>query len=107
MELLDSRRLTGPNLLWDRPSAVIDVRFGFRFARDADTTLVLIFGDNVKRCWKQIIYFDAKAQKQKPQEIKKTRMVPAEEPGFAMDADVTLISDERGVRIAREPEAED
>ncbi|MEE8528882.1 MAG: Mur ligase family protein [Gammaproteobacteria bacterium] len=28
MELLDSRRLTGPNLLWDRPSAVIDVRFG-------------------------------------------------------------------------------
>lgn len=69
--------------------------------------LVLIFGDNVKRCWKQIIYFDAKAQKQKPQEIKKTRMVPAEEPGFAMDADVTLISDERGVRIAREPEAED
>lgn len=27
MELLDSRRLTGPNLLWDRPSAVIDVHF--------------------------------------------------------------------------------
>ncbi len=28
MELLDSRRLTGPNLMWERPSAVIDVRFG-------------------------------------------------------------------------------
>jgi cyanophycin synthetase len=28
MELLDSRRLTGPNLLWDRPGAVIDVAFG-------------------------------------------------------------------------------
>jgi len=28
MELLDSRRLTGPNLLWERAGAVIDVRFG-------------------------------------------------------------------------------
>jgi cyanophycin synthetase len=28
MQLLDSRRLTGPNLLWDRPGAVIDVAFG-------------------------------------------------------------------------------
>lgn len=28
MEILDSRRLTGPNLIWDLPSAVLDVRFG-------------------------------------------------------------------------------
>ncbi len=28
MRLLDSRRLPGPNLLWDRPGAVIDVEFG-------------------------------------------------------------------------------
>ena len=27
MRCLDSRRLTGPNLLWDRPGAVIDVDF--------------------------------------------------------------------------------
>ena len=27
MRCLDSRRLTGPNLLWDRPGAVIDVEF--------------------------------------------------------------------------------
>ena len=81
----------------------IDAALGMASAGD----LVLIFGDNVKRCWKQIIYFDAKAPKQKPQEVKKIRMVPAEEPGFAMDEDVTLIRDERGVRIAREPEAED
>ena len=25
MKLLDSRRLTGPNLLWDREGAVLDV----------------------------------------------------------------------------------
>jgi len=28
MRLLDSRRLTGPNLLWEKPGAVIDVEFG-------------------------------------------------------------------------------
>ena len=28
LELVDSRRLTGPNLLWERPGAVIDVRYG-------------------------------------------------------------------------------
>lgn len=28
MELVDSRRLTGPNLLWERSGAVIDVRYG-------------------------------------------------------------------------------
>ena len=28
MRLLDSRRLPGPNLIWDRPGAVIDVEFG-------------------------------------------------------------------------------
>lgn len=27
MRCLDSRRLTGPNLLWDKPGAVLDVRF--------------------------------------------------------------------------------
>ena len=27
MRCLDSRRLTGPNLLWDRPGAVLDVSF--------------------------------------------------------------------------------
>ena len=28
MEVLDSRRLTGPNLIWDLPSAVLDIRCG-------------------------------------------------------------------------------
>ena len=29
MELVDSRRLTGANLFWERPGAVIDVSLGF------------------------------------------------------------------------------
>lgn len=34
MRCLDSRRLTGPNLLWDRPGAVIDVSFDDEDAED-------------------------------------------------------------------------
>ena len=26
MEVIDSRRLTGPGLIWDRPAAVLDIR---------------------------------------------------------------------------------
>jgi cyanophycin synthetase len=36
VRLLDSRRLTGPNLIWERPGAVIDVAFG-----DEDPDLVV------------------------------------------------------------------
>lgn len=36
MRLLDSRRLTGPNLIWERPGAVIDIDFG-----DLDPDLVV------------------------------------------------------------------
>ena len=43
MELLDCRRLTGPNLLWDRPSVVAD------FACGADQTHAL------KTAWKQAV----------------------------------------------------
>ena len=32
MQLLDSRRLTGPNILWDKPGAVIDVSFPLKDA---------------------------------------------------------------------------
>lgn len=37
MRLLDSRRLTGPNLIWEHPGAVIDVSFG-------DCTAELVIG---------------------------------------------------------------
>lgn len=36
MEVLDSRRLTGPGLVWDRPAAVVDVRLD---ADEADTLI--------------------------------------------------------------------
>jgi cyanophycin synthetase len=64
--------------------------------------LVLILGDNVKRTWKQIIYFNSGAH---GEEVKSKVPISLELPqteDFTFTADVELISDERGVRIARE-----
>jgi cyanophycin synthetase len=64
--------------------------------------LVLILGDNVKRTWKQIIYFNSGAH---GEEVKSKMPISLELPeteDFTFADDVELISDERGVRIARE-----
>lgn len=89
--------------------------------------LILIFGDNVARTWKQIIYFNrtpeeiaeaTEAKKDAPppppspivdDPLAKAKPV-ADAPDIpepAMAGGMRLIRDERGVRIADEPEAED
>jgi cyanophycin synthetase len=68
--------------------------------------LVFIFGDDIKRCWKQIIYFDSgekPVHDEKPVQVK----LPATTLGGFSLEDVEIIRDERGVRIAREPEESD
>jgi cyanophycin synthetase len=68
--------------------------------------LVLILGDNVKRAWKQIIYFNSGA---KAEEAGKKAPASIELPdveGFSFDSELQIISDERGVRIARGEEAD-
>ncbi|MDJ0909888.1 MAG: cyanophycin synthetase [Woeseiaceae bacterium] len=69
--------------------------------------LVLVLGDNVKRTWKQIIYFNSEAH---VEDVEKKPIAPVELPeveGFAFDDSVEIISDERGVRIARDDEESD
>jgi cyanophycin synthetase len=64
--------------------------------------LILVLGDNVKRTWKQIIYFNSGAH---GEEVTTKPPVPIDLPeteDFTFDASVEIISDERGVRIARE-----
>ena len=81
--------------------------------RDLDA--VLVFADNVTRCWKQIIYFGrdpsaapptsapagAVAAPEAPDELP-----PLEDLGQLPEG-ATLVRDERGVRLAREPEEAD
>jgi cyanophycin synthetase len=64
--------------------------------------LVLVFGDNVKRAWKQIIYFNSGAHADSPPKKSATPVKLPNISGFEMADDIEIISDERGVRIARE-----
>jgi cyanophycin synthetase len=77
------------------------VQHALQMARPGD--LVLIFGDDTTRCWKQITSFDADddivASSEEDQDAD-IEAVDVDE--FVLDASVNLIRDERGVRLARE-----
>jgi cyanophycin synthetase len=62
---------------------------------------VLVFGDNIKRTWKQIIYFNAGARGEGHVSKTPAPVALPEVGGFSLAADLEIISDERGVRIAR------
>lgn len=88
----------------DRIQAVPDERqatsTALGMAKQGD--LVLVLADDIKRAWKQIIYFNSGMQ---GDAAAKTTSVSIELPQtdeFRFDDEVEIISDERGVRIARE-----
>jgi cyanophycin synthetase len=75
--------------------------------------LLLVFGDNISRCWKQIIYFGrdpsgiaAAATAALPEAALPDDLPPLVDLGQLPEG-VQLIRDERGVRLAREPEEAD
>jgi cyanophycin synthetase len=64
--------------------------------------LVLVLADGIKRSWKQIIYFNSEA---KGDDVTKKTTVSIDLPEtdtFSFDDDIEIISDERGVRIAKD-----
>ncbi len=69
--------------------------------------LVLVLGDNVKRAWKQIIYFNSGAHAEDAGPKKTVTVELPETEDFKFESDVEIISDERGVRIARVDEESD
>ncbi|MDJ0749901.1 MAG: cyanophycin synthetase [Woeseiaceae bacterium] len=64
--------------------------------------LILMLGDNTKRTWKQIIYFNSGARVDTGNNKSNVTIDLPESIGFEMPEDLEIISDERGVRIARE-----
>ena len=68
--------------------------------------LVLVLGDNVKRAWKQIIYFNAGAHIENGAAKVPAALELPETEDFKFSDDVEIISDERGVRIARGEDAD-
>ena len=64
--------------------------------------LLLVLADNIKRTWKQIIYFNSEARVDEiPKKAPVSVALPATDD-FTLDESLQIISDERGVRIARE-----
>ena len=92
----------------DRIEVVPDEQEAARRALESSATgdLVLILGDNIKRTWKQIIYFNAGAKAEDTDKKVVANIDLPEVEGFSLDADLEIISDERGVRIARSEDAD-
>jgi cyanophycin synthetase len=64
--------------------------------------LILILGDNTTRTWKQIIYFNSGSRVADPGKKAATPIDLPDTDDFQLGGDLEIISDERGVRIARE-----
>ncbi len=71
--------------------------------------LVVIFGDDITRCWKQIINFEPDSElKSEVEESRPAHSFVEEDPeAFKLAPGTELIRDDRGVRIARQEEAGD
>ncbi len=68
--------------------------------------LILVLADNVKRSWKQIIYFNSGAHTDTSVKKTMTTIELPETEEFRFGAEVEIISDERGVRIARDEDSD-
>jgi cyanophycin synthetase len=76
-------------------------------AREGD--LVVIFGDNIQRCWKQVAGF--KTDDESKDHVKSGKLaisfVESDPEAFTLQPGAELVRDERGVRIARVDEESD
>lgn len=74
------------------------VAAGLEMAKPGD--LVMVFGDNSARCWKQIIYFNAPEQQSKDEIALSGVNAPVAFEDM-VDGDQNMVRDARGVRLAR------
>ena len=88
------------------PVEIEAVAHALDIAREGD--LIVIFGDDITRCWKQVINLDIEAaDADQAGESKTAQSFVEEDPGaFSLEPGEELIRDERGVRIARHEESD-
>ena len=77
--------------------------------RGQEGDLIVIFGDNIDRCWEQIIGHQVEGGEATPSEPVKPvpSFVESNPDAFSLDANADLVRDERGVRLARVEEDSD
>jgi len=89
------------------PAETEAVKASLEMAREGD--LVVIFGDNIERCWKQVVGYQVDAVDSRDVEVEMPAQSFVEEDpeAFTLEPGAELIRDERGVRIARMDEDSD
>jgi len=69
--------------------------------------LLVIFGDNITRCWKQIIYHGGDREPPVEMEDSLDENISGAPAALMLEDGMHLISDDRGVRLARSEEGDD
>jgi cyanophycin synthetase len=90
------------DLIPEEPAAVSHI---LAMARPGD--LLLILADQVSRTWKQVINFRSENAAPVERPSRPVVMAPPVVPELLVGEYAALVRDERGVRLAREPEEED
>jgi len=88
------------------PDEVESVTKALEMAQEGD--LVVLFADDVRRSWNQVIHYEADSETLTPaDDARPANSFVEEDPeAFSLDAGARLIKDERGVRLAREEESD-
>jgi cyanophycin synthetase len=91
----------------DRVQVIVDeqqsIDAALKLAQPGD--LLVIFGDNITRSWKQIIYFkgeDPGERTSEPAPVRAPRRIESVDAALGGGLGGAVIADERGVRLARE-----
>ena len=90
----------------DEPDAI---QAALEMAREDD--LVMIFGDAITRCWKQIVHFNGGTEPEevamrKPVHTLVNMMESGEPDPFVLEQGMRIVSDERGVRLVSDSDEE-
>ncbi len=109
--LMLQQTLTDHGVSADKIEIIADetqaVAHALKIAEEGD--LVMIFGDNITRSWKQIIHFESNPddhQTTAANPVESALPEPADVQDFTLEQGQRLIRDERGVRLARDEEAD-
>ena len=73
--------------------------------------LLIVLGDNISRCWKQIVHFNEDDKREPVENTEPSQDFPEKlfepvEHKFELEAGQRIVSDERGVRIVMEHDEE-
>jgi cyanophycin synthetase len=86
------------------PSEFDAVEKGLQDCQKGD--LLIILGDNITRCWKQIVHFndvgDNQSQSEEPSQDYPEKLFEPVEHKFELEQGQSLVHDERGVRLVVE-----